>query len=87
MRLYEELFKDADSFIGARCTFTPKGGGYFEGVKAVEDFTPEKILLCLARERVEICGERLFIKKYCDGDMEIGGKISALIVLSKGGEP
>ena len=45
------------------------------------------ILLCLARERVEICGEGLFIKKYCDGDMEIGGKISALIVLSKGGAP
>ena len=86
MRLYEEIFKNADGVAGDRCVIVPSGGGYFEGVKAVEDFTSERILLCFARERVAVCGERLSIKKYCDGDMEISGKITVVEVLSKGGE-
>ena len=87
MRLYEEIFKNADGVAGDRCIIVPNGGGYFEGVKAVEDFTLEAMILCFARERVAVRGERLSIKKYCDGDMEISGKITAVEVLSKGGEP
>lgn len=86
MRLYEEIFKNADGVAGDRCVIAPNGGGYFEGVKAVEDFTSDAIVLCFARERVAVRGESLSIKKYCDGDMELGGKISSLEVLSKGGE-
>ncbi|MBE7101058.1 MAG: hypothetical protein E7364_05545 [Clostridiales bacterium] len=87
MRLYEEIFKNADGVAGDRCIIVPSGGGYFEGVKAVEDFTSDAMILCFARERVAVRGERLSIKKYCDGDMEISGKITVMEVLSKGGEP
>ena len=42
MRLYEEIFKSAEGVAFSRCIFVPKGGGYFEGVKAVDDFSPTR---------------------------------------------
>ena len=42
MRLYEEIFKDTDGASLSRCVIVPNGGGYFEGVKTVEDFSPQR---------------------------------------------
>ena len=75
MRLIEEIFKSADGECPARYTVVVGGGGYFEGVKAVGDFFPNKIVLYYSRETVEIDGENLSIEKYLDGDLQIGGKI------------
>ena len=83
MRLYDEIFKNEERAF-SRCIVVPNGGGYFEGVKAVTDFTSECIVLCFSRQSVEIQGQNLCIKKYCDGDLEITGEIVALRVL--GGE-
>lgn len=83
MRLYDEIFKSVET-AAARCVVVPSGGGYFEGVKTVGDFSPEKIVLYFPRESVEIEGEELSIKKYCDGDLELSGKIVCLRVV--GGE-
>ena len=75
MRLYDELFKNVDGASLSRYTIVPAGGGYFEGVKAVGDFSPERIVLFFPRESVEVEGENLTIGKYCDGDLRILGKI------------
>ena len=83
MRLYDEIFKSADGAACARCIFVPDGGGYFEGVKYVEDFSAEKIALRFPHNRLEIEGKTLSIVKYCDGDLEIGGKILSLRVLTE----
>ncbi|MBQ7949321.1 MAG: YabP/YqfC family sporulation protein [Clostridia bacterium] len=91
MRLYDEIFKNADGFSFARCTVVPNGGGYFEGVKAVGDFSPERIVVCFPRGNVEVEGKGLAIKKYYDGDLQLSGKILSLRVeetepAQKGGE-
>jgi hypothetical protein len=80
MRLYDEIFKDADGFSFSRCTVVPGGGGYFEGVKAVGDFSPEKVIVCFPRGNVEVEGKGLSIKKYYDGDLQLSGQIYALRV-------
>lgn len=81
MRLYEEIFKTTDGATCARCIVLPGGGGYFEGVKYVEDFSSERIVVCFPRQKIEIGGEGLSIAKYCEGDLEIGGKILLVRVL------
>ena len=81
MRLYDEIFKNADGTAFARCVIVPRGGGYFEGVKSVADFSDEKVTLCFPREWVEVEGKRLCIKKYCDGDLQISGTITSLKVV------
>ena len=82
MRLYEEILKSADGVALSRCIIVPNGGGYFEGVKGVEDFSPERIVLRFSQGQAAIEGSALFIKKYCDGDLEVLGKITACYLLS-----
>ena len=85
MRLHEELFKDSDALLGARYTVAVQGGGYFQGVKAVGDFSPQLVVLYFPNGWLEVQGEGLFIKKYADGDLELGGKIVSVRVESKEG--
>ena len=81
MRLYDELFKNADGGAFARCIIVPEGGGYFEGVKAVGDFSSTKIVLCFSKTELEITGENLCITKYYDGDLRLSGKILKMQVV------
>lgn len=86
MRLYEEIFKNVEGAAFARCVLAVGGNGYFEGVKSVGDFSPERIVLYFPRERVEIEGENLSIGKYYDGDLLLCGKILSFKVGSEGAE-
>ncbi len=86
MRLYDEIFKSPSGMALARCLVIPGGGAYFEGVKTVGDFSPERIVLYFPRETAEIEGENLIIKKYCDGDLELGGSVFSVRFL-KGNAP
>ena len=78
MRLYDEIFKNTEGFPFARCTIVPGGGGYFEGVKAVGDFSPERVVICFPRYTVSVEGAGLSIKKYYDGDLQLSGQIFTL---------
>ena len=86
MRLYDEIFKNADGAAFARCIVVPGGGGYFEGVKAVGDFSSERIMICFAKSMVAVEGEKLSIRKYYDGDLQIDGNIFTLKLESDGRE-
>ena len=86
MQLYDELFKSVDGVASARCNIVPRGGGYFEGVKAVGDFSSERIVLYFPRESVEIVGENLAIGKYYEGDLYLTGRIFCVAVLDKADE-
>ncbi len=80
MRLYDEIFKNADGAAFTRCTVVPGGGGYFEGVKAVGDFSSERIVVCFPKTTVAAEGKNLSIRKYYDGDLQIDGNIHVLRV-------
>ena len=75
MRLYDEIFKNTEGFPFARCTIVPGGGGYFEGVKAIGDFSPERVVVCFHRCSVSVEGKGLSVKKYYDGDLQLCGQI------------
>ncbi len=78
MRLYDEIFNNVDDGIGARCIWIAGGGGYFEGVKCVEEFAKEQVVVCFSKTKVLVKGNDISIKKYCDGDLQLDGKIYAL---------
>lgn len=80
MRLYDEIFKNTEGMAAVKCVFVPRGGGYFEGVKSVGDFSPERVLVCFPKEQVLVEGENLTIKKYCDGDLQLSGRITSVRV-------
>lgn len=80
MRLYDEIFKNTESMATSKCVFVPGGGGYFEGVKSVGDFSSERVLVCFAKESVLVEGSALTIKKYYDGDLQLQGRITSVRV-------
>ncbi len=86
MRLYEEISKliDGEAFSLSRCLVIPLGGGYFQGVKAVGDFSQERIELYFSSARILVEGKSLVIKKYCEGDLILSGKITLLKALDDG---
>ena len=83
MRLYEEICKSVDGALANGCVIVPNGGGYFEGVKCVEDFSPERLTLRFFDCQAAVEGRGLSIKKYGDGDLEISGKITAFYLLEQ----
>jgi hypothetical protein len=83
MRLQDELFKSADGWTGARYTVAVQGGGYFQGVKAVGDFSPQSVTLYFSKACLLVQGERLTIAKYADGDVELRGAIHSIAIQDK----
>ncbi|MBQ4053662.1 MAG: YabP/YqfC family sporulation protein [Clostridia bacterium] len=81
MGLYDEIFKNPSDSACARCVVVPGGGGYFEGVKSVGDFSTEKIVVYFPKQTVEVEGKNLAIKKYYDGDLQIGGRVTCVKVV------
>lgn len=72
MELYEEIY---EGVAESRCSFLPLGGGYFQGVKALIGFSDSEIVLLFKKSRVIVRGEGLEINKYCDGDLQLSGRI------------
>lgn len=88
MRLYDEIFQrlgGADLVPGARYTVLPGRGGYFQGVKAIAEFSDGHILLAFSRFFLEAEGSGFEIAKYCEGDLELRGNIGS-VRLKKGRE-
>ena len=84
MRLFEELFGDADDGLsGVRCVWKIGGEGYFEGVKGLSEFTDTVLGVYTRQGEVLVEGEGLQVKKYADGDLYVGGKIYSLSLPKK----
>ncbi|MBQ8374204.1 MAG: YabP/YqfC family sporulation protein [Clostridia bacterium] len=82
MRLYKEIFggEGDELFSAARCVLLPLKEGYFEGVKALGDFSDTLVEVCYKDCTLRIAGEGLEIAKFCDGDLKIAGKILSIAV-------
>lgn len=61
-----------------RAVLLGDGAGYFENVSSILSFSPEEIVLSLKKGKLRISGEKLYVKKYCMGDVAICGKIRAV---------
>ena len=83
MRLYDEIVKSEAfaSFAGARVLFLPHRAAYFEGVKALGDFSSERVEIVFPSCAVAVDGEGLSIGKYADGDLSVLGKVCSLSVI------
>ena len=58
-----------------RASLIGDGAIFLEGVVAITDFTAEQIILRLRKGGFIINGKNLYVKKYCEGDLIVCGKI------------
>ena len=77
MRLLSEIkkiFPAAEGTFGVQFTVVD-GGGYFENVKRILEFTPVLVVLKCGKGSVRIEGEGLSLGKYFQGDLVVRGTI------------
>ena len=58
-----------------RAVLFGESAGYFENVKSIVSYEKEQVVLALKNGGIKVKGRDLYIKKYCEGDVVICGKI------------
>ena len=58
-----------------RAVLFGESAGYFERVKSIVSYEKEEVVLSLKCGGLRVKGRDLYIKKYCEGDVVICGKI------------
>ncbi len=61
-----------------RAVIFGENSAYIENVRGILSFSNESLTLSLKSGTLEIFGEKLYIKKYCGGDIIVCGKILRL---------
>lgn len=59
-------------------TVVPGFGGYFRSVRAVAEFSPQRVVLLLRRGSIVLEGEGLEVGKYFEEDALIKGEIRGI---------
>lgn len=78
MKLLQQILREAGADLDRAFTVVPEFGGYFKSVKRVDEYSPEKIVLTVAKKRLTITGEKLAIDKYFQQDLLVRGEISGV---------
>lgn len=78
MKLLQQILTEAGASLDKAFTIVPAFGGYFKSVKRVDEYSPEKIVLTVAKRKLTVTGEKLVIDKYFQQDLLIRGEISGV---------
>lgn len=78
MELLQQILSEAGADMSGAITLIPSFGGYFKGVKRVEEFSEEKIIVIALKKRWTIVGEKLAIDKYFEQDLFVRGEIKGI---------
>ncbi len=73
--IYTQISEGEESVTGLSYTVWAGRGGYFQNVKKVLSFTPQRIELWTKSGRVSVRGKELTVKKYAEGDLLLGGDV------------
>ncbi len=75
MKLLMQLLREAGADTDKAFTIVPLFGGYFKAVKRVEEYSPDRLALCIADGRLTVTGKALKIDKYSEQDLVLRGEI------------
>ena len=51
---------------------------YFTGVTSIYAYDEESVSLCQKKRKISVLGKNLYLKKFCEGDVVVCGKISKI---------
>ncbi len=77
MTLIHEILCALGGAAGNRVQYTviDGGGGYFENVTRMAEFSPQRIVFCGKKGGVAVEGEALSLGRYGGGDAVVQGRI------------
>ncbi len=78
MKLLEQILSELGADTLKSFSVVPGFGGYFRSIKGVAEYSSEKIVLALKKNKITIEGENLTLGKYFEEDLLIKGKITGV---------
>ena len=75
MKLLEQILSELGADTLKSFAVVPNFGGYFRSIKGVAEYTPEKVVLALRKNKITVEGENLLLAKYFEEDLLIRGNI------------
>ena len=78
MKLLQQILNEAGAQTDGAITLVPSFGAYFKGVKRVDEYSQEKIVLIALKKRWLVTGENLTIDKYFEQDLLIRGDVKGI---------
>ena len=69
------FYQDKQALSPGYRAFLFADGVYIEGVVTMLCYTEDKVDFSLKAGKLSVTGEKLYVKKYCGGDVVITGKI------------
>lgn len=76
MKLLEQILSELGADTLKSFSVVPGFGGYFRSIKGVAEYSSEKIILVLKKNKITVSGENLTLGKYFEEDLLIKGKIT-----------
>lgn len=78
MKLLDQILSELGADTLKSFSVVPGFGGYFRSVKGVVEYSAEKIVLALKKNKITIEGANLTLGKYFEEDLLIKGEISGV---------
>lgn len=78
MKLLEQILSELGADTLKSFSVVPGFGGYFRSIKNVIEYSSEKIVLALKKNRITVEGTCLTLGKYFEEDLLIKGNISGV---------
>lgn len=78
MKLLEQILSELGADTLKSFSIIPDFGGYFRSVKGVTEYSPQKVVIVLKKNRITVTGENLALGKYFEEDLLINGRISGV---------
>ena len=80
MKLLDRILEELGADTLRSFSVVPDFGGYFRSIKGVSEYSSEKIVLQLKKNKITIEGEGLTLGKYFEEDLLIKGKITGVAI-------
>ena len=78
MKLLDQILSELGADTLKSFSIIPDFGGYFRSVKGVAEYSAEKVVLTLKKNRITVLGENLTLGKYFEEDLLIKGRIAGV---------
>ncbi len=75
MKLLEQILCELGADTLKSFSIVPEFGGYFRSIKGVAEYSSERVVLALKKNKITVVGEGLTLGKYFEEDLLIKGKI------------
>ena len=80
MKLLEQILSELGADTLKSFSIIPSFGGYFRSVKRVLEYSSERIILELKKNKITITGDELTLGKYFEEDLLIKGNIKGVSI-------